>query len=227
MDTQQQWESRIVGHGEEEPEQLCANPLNWKIHTAAQQDVVGGLLDGIGWIDEVTVNRRTGFVVNGHLRVLLAMRTGQRRVPVRYVDLDEAEEALALATLDSSTGLAGSDPQQLQAVVEAAQAAAPDAGPVAGFLDDLLTEAGALEAAQLGGSSGGRAIGRSGEATVKVVLTLPQADVFERALAATGERNRASALLLICTHFLTTYAERQYDPGAEGGAAPEPLAAAD
>ena len=32
------WRNRIVGHGEEAPDQLLANPKNWRIHPKAQQD---------------------------------------------------------------------------------------------------------------------------------------------------------------------------------------------
>ena len=31
------WRNRIVGHGEEPPEQLLANPANWRLHPTEQQ----------------------------------------------------------------------------------------------------------------------------------------------------------------------------------------------
>src|SRR6266704_2927845 len=34
------WRNRIVGHGEEDPEQLLANPKNWRIHPKNQQDAL-------------------------------------------------------------------------------------------------------------------------------------------------------------------------------------------
>lgn len=116
------WASRIVGHGTEDPTQLLAHPLNFRIHTALQSQLVEENLDRLGWIDEVTVNRATGRVINGHLRVVLAMRR-EERVPVRYVELSEAEEQLALATFDPLSALAEIDAallDQLQAnIVEA------------------------------------------------------------------------------------------------------------
>jgi len=102
------WATRIVGHGDEDPAQLLAHPLNFRIHTAMQTKLVEENLDRLGWIDEVTVNRNTGRVVNGHLRVVLAMRRGER-VPVRYVDLSEEEERVALATFDPLSALAEID----------------------------------------------------------------------------------------------------------------------
>lgn len=32
------WRNRIAGAGEEAPDQLLANPANWRIHPKAQQD---------------------------------------------------------------------------------------------------------------------------------------------------------------------------------------------
>lgn len=103
------WQNRIVGHGEESPEQLVANPLNWRIHPKGQQAALQGTIDDIGFIRSVTVNRRTGFVLDGHLRVTLALRSGQKSIPVEYVDLSEAEEAEALATLDPIAAMAAAD----------------------------------------------------------------------------------------------------------------------
>lgn len=97
MAKQQPWNNRILGHGEEEPAQLLANPKNWRIHPKGQQDALTGALNDLGWLDEVKVNQRTGFVVDGHLRVALAISRGEPSVPVMYLDLSEAEEAEALA----------------------------------------------------------------------------------------------------------------------------------
>jgi hypothetical protein len=94
------WRNRIVGSGEEAPDQLLANPANRRIHPKAQQDALAGALDAVGWVQQVLVNRRTGFVVDGHARVALALSRGEATVPVLYVDLAPEEEALVLATLD-------------------------------------------------------------------------------------------------------------------------------
>jgi hypothetical protein len=40
-------------------------------------------------VQSVVVNQRSGFVIDGHLRVTLAIRSGQAMVPVTYVDLSE------------------------------------------------------------------------------------------------------------------------------------------
>jgi hypothetical protein len=103
------WQNRITGYGTEDPEQLVANPLNWRIHPTSQQDVLRDVLTTIGWVDEVIVNQRTGFVVDGHLRVALALREGEQSVPVKYVDLSEREERMVLAVLDPIAAMAVTD----------------------------------------------------------------------------------------------------------------------
>lgn len=111
------WRNRIIGHGDEDPAQLLANPKNWRIHPKAQQDALAGVLNEVGWVSEVIVNKRTGLVVDGHLRVELAISREEPTIPVRYVDLDEAEEALVLATLDPLAGMAVAAKDQLDALL--------------------------------------------------------------------------------------------------------------
>lgn len=111
------WRNRIVGHGEEPPDQLLANALNWRIHPKAQQEALTGVLNEVGWVQDVIVNRRTGNVVDGHLRVSLALSRNEPTVPVVYVDLDEAEERLVLATIDPLSAMAGTDTEQLAALL--------------------------------------------------------------------------------------------------------------
>ena len=107
------WQNRIVGHGEEEPSQLLANPRNFRIHPKTQQDAVAGVLEEVGWVQSVIVNRHTGHLIDGHLRVSIALRDEEAKIPVVYVDLSEEEEALILATLDPLAALAGTDQQKL------------------------------------------------------------------------------------------------------------------
>ena len=112
------WQSRIVGEGEEAPGKLMPNPKNWRIHNAQQQEGLAAVLDRVGWVQRVVVNQRTGRLVDGHMRVALAVRRKDPMVPVVYVDLDEQEETLVLSTLDPIAGLAGTDTAQLKALLE-------------------------------------------------------------------------------------------------------------
>jgi hypothetical protein len=62
------WRNRIIGYGLEEATQLLANPKNWRIHPGEQQQALGGVLAQVGWVQNVVVNQRTGFVVDGQRR---------------------------------------------------------------------------------------------------------------------------------------------------------------
>ena len=128
------WRNRIVGSGEEAPEQLLANPGNWRIHPRNQQAALAGALDTVGWVAQVMVNRRTGFVVDGHARVALAISRHEPSVPVLYVDLSPEEEALVLATLDPIGAMATTDEAKLNELL--AGITIDDAG-LARLLGDL------------------------------------------------------------------------------------------
>lgn len=138
------WRSRIVGQGDEAPDQLMANPRNWRIHPKAQQDALAGALDQVGWVQRVIVNRQTGHLVDGHLRVELALSRSELTVPVEYVDLTPEEEGLVLASLDPIAAMAGQDDEKLRqlltevefdskALEEALEALAPE--PRSGLTD--------------------------------------------------------------------------------------------
>src|SRR3990170_118829 len=115
------WANRIVGAGEEAPDQLLANPANFRIHPAMQQAALEGSLDTLGWIQQVLVNRTTNTVIDGHLRVALALRHHQPLVPVLYVDLTEDEERQALLSLDPVAAMAATDRDKLQALLQSVQ----------------------------------------------------------------------------------------------------------
>jgi len=89
------------------------NPRNWRIHPLSQQDALKGVLEEVGWVQQVIVNRRTGNLIDGHLRCQLAAREGAQTIPVVYVDVSEDEEALVLATLDPIAAMAATDKQKL------------------------------------------------------------------------------------------------------------------
>jgi hypothetical protein len=108
------WRNRIVGSGDVPPEDLLANPANWRTHPSAQRDALRGSLETVGWVQQVLVNRRTGHVIDGHARVEEALSRHEPSVPVLYVDLDPEEEALVLATLDPIGAMATRDDARLQ-----------------------------------------------------------------------------------------------------------------
>jgi len=110
--------NRIVDHGEEAPDQLLANPANWRIHPKSQQDALNGVLNEVGWVQNVIVNRKTGHLIDGHLRVALALRKHEQKIPVVYVDLSPQEEALVLASLDPLAAMAVTDKEKLDELMK-------------------------------------------------------------------------------------------------------------
>jgi hypothetical protein len=128
-----------VSHGEEAPDQLLANPKNWRIHPKAQQDALSGVLDEVGWVQEVIVNKTTGHVVDGHLRVSLAISRQEPTIPVKYVELTPEEEALVLATLDPLVGMAATAKDALESLLADVK---PGSDAVTALLEDVAKGAG-------------------------------------------------------------------------------------
>jgi len=128
------WENRITGSGEATPEDLLANPENWRIHPQFQQDALSDVLDRVGWVQNVIINTTTGHLIDGHLRVKLAMQREEKTIPVVYVELSEEEERLILTTIDPLSALAATDQDMIDSLIN-------DIGDVEGeALNKLLAE---------------------------------------------------------------------------------------
>lgn len=112
------WKNRIVEYADVSPDQLLANPKNFRRHPGPQQNALQGMIDEVGYLDPVLCQKSTGMVIDGHLRVELAMRANQSTLPVAYVDLTDAEADLALATYDPIGALAYADTEQLKALLD-------------------------------------------------------------------------------------------------------------
>ena len=141
------WESRIVGHGEAAPSDLVGNPRNWRTHPQAQRDALAGVLDEVGWVQDVIVNKRTGYLVDGHARVAVAAQRGEDAVPVVYVDLSEDEERLILSTLDPLSAMAEADSEALTDLLAVVTA---EDGALNAMLDALANDSGAALATDRG-----------------------------------------------------------------------------
>lgn len=108
-----EWQNRIVAEGNADPKTLSANPSNWRQHSDTQRSVLTDVLSQVGWVQTVIVNRNTGNLVDGHLRVQLAIAEGIPEIPVHYVDLDDEEEKLILSTFDPIGMMATASAKQL------------------------------------------------------------------------------------------------------------------
>lgn len=128
------WTDRIIGHEDADPEQLLAHPSNWRIHPIYQSDYVEQLLELVGWVRPIIVNQRTQMVLDGHLRVMIALRRDEATVPVAYVDLSNEEEAKVLATFDPLALMAEADNRQLSRLLDDIGETAPQ---LSLLLDDL------------------------------------------------------------------------------------------
>jgi hypothetical protein len=110
----QDWANRIVRYGVMAADQFTANPRNPRRHPQAQRDAVKGSLDTLGFIAPVIINRVSGYLIDGHERVMQALGQGDDTpVPFIEVDLTEDEEAIALASFDWITYMATYDQDTL------------------------------------------------------------------------------------------------------------------
>lgn len=114
----QPWRNRIVGSGEKPASEYVAHHLNWRVHPRAQQEALEDVLDQVGWVQNVIVSARSGKLLDGHARVMLALRRGDDTpVPYVLVDVSPEEEALILSTLDPIAAMAATDKEQLDALL--------------------------------------------------------------------------------------------------------------
>ena len=105
----------------------------------AQRAALKGVLNEVGWVQQVIENVRTGHLVDGHERVWNALQNDNADVPYIQVDLSEADEALVLATLDPIGAMATTDAAQLDALLHEVQTS--DAA-VQAMLAELAQDAG-------------------------------------------------------------------------------------
>lgn len=110
---------QIIAYGEEAPDQLLAHPLNAGNHNRFQRDAMEAVLEESGWADTILVNKRTGRILDGHMRVEIALKREEPSVPVRYVDVSEEEELKILATFDPVGSYRRTDPEQYRANLDA------------------------------------------------------------------------------------------------------------
>lgn len=128
------WRNRIVYQGERPAIEFLANPRNWRVHPYFQQQALQGVLDKVGWIQQVIVSDQSDLTLDGHLRIELALSKGEQTpVPYIRVDVTEDEENLILATLDPLSAIAGTDAQQLADLLR-------NVHPDNAILDQLLAE---------------------------------------------------------------------------------------
>lgn len=120
------WRSRIVDRGRVDPRDLNPHPLNHRSHPVSQRDALRAAIREVGFVRSVTVNRTTGHVLDGHLRLEIALEDREPLIDVEYVELSEGEERLVLATMDQITAGAEIDAAKLDALLREVEASEPD-----------------------------------------------------------------------------------------------------
>ena len=115
--TAEGWRTRIVAEGSVDPRTLIPNPKNWRVHPKIQQSALTEVLDKLGWVQRVIVNRKSGHIIDGHLRVEMALEKHEKSVPVCYVELNEEEERTVLATFDPLGAIARTDQGILEGLI--------------------------------------------------------------------------------------------------------------
>lgn len=98
--------------------ELAENPANWRRHPQTQIDALAAALERVGWAGALLFNERTGRLIDGHARRRVADPATE--VPVLIGDWTEDEERTILATLDPLAGMATTDHDALEGLLEAA-----------------------------------------------------------------------------------------------------------
>jgi ParB-like chromosome segregation protein Spo0J len=101
--------------------ELIANPRNWRVHPDEQREALRSVLVSIGYADALLVRERGDGkfeLIDGHLRASL---TPDDEVPVLVLDLNDAEAATLLATLDPLATMATVDADDLESLMKDAQ----------------------------------------------------------------------------------------------------------
>lgn len=211
------WRNRIVASAEVLARELVPNEANWRLHPEPQKRALRGALAEVVWVQNIIVNRRTGRIVDGHLRAELAASQNEI-VPVVYVDLSEDEERLVLASIDPLSSMAIADEDKLAELLTEIKTDNKDLALLFGQLKETGIQFDDDEASGEN-KSGARPLGDQ-EQAITAVIYAPQVAIFEKALRLTGQANRGAALMAICQSYIEREGqEGQFNFRAESTAA--------
>jgi ParB-like chromosome segregation protein Spo0J len=97
--------------------ELVPNPKNWRTHPEAQRNALLGVLAEVGIADAVLARELEDgslMLIDGHLR---AETSGDTKLPVLVLDVNEAEADKILATLDPLSAMASTDKVKLDEIL--------------------------------------------------------------------------------------------------------------
>jgi len=119
--------------------ELQANPRNWRTHPTEQQEALRGVLEEVGIADAILARELPDGrleIIDGHMRKDLDAAV---EWPVLVLDVDEAEAAKLLATIDPLAAMAEADTAALDALLREVETGSE---AVAAMLTELAEEAG-------------------------------------------------------------------------------------
>lgn len=125
-----------------DPKTLGENPFQFRRHPDSQKSALSASVKEFGWVDGPLLNKRTGHLIDGHLRRDEAIAQGRATIPVKVVDLSEADERRLLRLFDPITALATEDSEALDRLI--AEIGDPD---LERLLGELESGGGLLEGA--------------------------------------------------------------------------------
>lgn len=81
--------------------EVIGNPRNPNEHPDDQVDLLARIIKSTGWRANITISKRSGYVVKGHGRLAAAIKAGIKKVPVEYQDYSSEAEEWADLTADN------------------------------------------------------------------------------------------------------------------------------
>lgn len=127
--------SRIVSEGMKPANEFNLNPHNFRGHPDLQHQAADASLHTLGWIQRVIINKTTGNLLDGELRVLRARTISPTElVPFIEVELSAEEEKLALLYLDPISGMATIKENSLLQLIADSKPLLPETSPIQDWL---------------------------------------------------------------------------------------------
>lgn len=77
-----------------------------------------GIMDDVGWVQTVVVNERTMHVIDGHMRVELAIINGEEEIPVTFIDVSDEEEEKLLILFDPVATLSRQNKERVEKIIK-------------------------------------------------------------------------------------------------------------
>lgn len=105
-----------------DPKTLNPHPLNPRSHPKRQREIYSafrqGLPNNAKWLGIPLFNKRTGRLLNGHMRVEEAIKEKEPKIPIQIIDVDEKTETYILEHLDAVGYAAGIDQDTIKTLAK-------------------------------------------------------------------------------------------------------------